>query len=228
MSQADFFQRIGWFDDLEPSEFHALRSRSRRVEYDRGATVFAPTVEPHSVYVLEAGSVRIYRLSSSGEEATLGYVAPGEVFGELPGFGAFHRESFAAAQSPSATWKIPVGLFRALLSDHPPLMGEVARQVAERMKRVESRVESLILGDVRQRLAAALLELSDYFGKTRAEGEAIRIPLSQMQLGTLIGATRQSVNSAMAEFQAEGWVRQEGATVTLLRPGELQKLLESK
>lgn len=226
--EADFFEQVGWFGGLEPRELEDLRSRSVRSTHATGAIVFEPTANPRSVYLLESGSIRIYRLSSSGEEATLGYVSPREVFGELPGFGAFSRESFASAQSPSATWKVPVDVFRTLLVSHPSLMGEVTRQVAERMKRVETRVEDLILRDVRLRLASALIELSEHLGETTPDGRVLKVPLSQTQLGTLIGATRQSVNAAMAEFKTRGWVRQDRATITVTSPAGLRELLDPR
>ena len=226
MQEVHFFDRIDWLGPLEPAESSRLRARSIRTVHERGDTVFAPAAEPRSVYLLESGSVRIYRLSPPGEEATLGYVAPGEVFGELPGLGEFARDSFATAHARSATWKIPVELFRKLLRAHPDMMREVVRQVGERMKRVEARVEDLILRDVRQRLASVLLGLSEHLGEPTGDGVVLRISLPQMQLGTLIGATRQSVNAAMSGFQAEGWVSQRGTTITVLEPDRLRELID--
>ncbi len=227
MYDADSLAELDWFSELDSEEFAALRARAVHAAHPAGGQIFAPTHEPRSVYLLGAGSVRIYRISAGGEEATLGYVAPGEVFGELPGLGKFPRDSFAVAHAASVVWKIPVEVFRTLVRSHPSMMGEVIRQVGERMKRVEARVEDLILRDVRLRLASALLELSEHLGDPTPDGIRLRIQLSQMQLGTLIGATRQSVNAAMAAFQTEGLVRQRGTSITVSSPAGLRALLDT-
>jgi CRP/FNR family cyclic AMP-dependent transcriptional regulator len=95
------------------------------------------------------------------------------------------------------------------------------------MKRVESRVEGLILRDVRSRLASALIELTEHFGNVEGESWTLELPLSQSEMGTLIGASRQSVNSAMAAFRQEGWIRQDGPVLTLLRPDLLREEVRS-
>jgi CRP-like cAMP-binding protein len=72
-----------WLTDLSEACSERLRRGASLQEYARGSTVFEPTAEPRSVFLLERGLVRVYRLSANGAEATLGYVRSGEVFGEL-------------------------------------------------------------------------------------------------------------------------------------------------
>jgi CRP-like cAMP-binding protein len=125
-------QGIGWLNDLGADGRALLRSRATRHEFDAGATVFAPTQDPHSVYLLEQGRIRILRLSKSGHEVTLGYVMSSEVFGELPGMGDHPRESFAVARAPSIVWKIPLELFRGLINTYPSIAVEMGvREVFE-------------------------------------------------------------------------------------------------
>lgn len=222
-----FLKRIDWLQELREDEWEALRGRARRLHFDADQMVFEPAHDPRSVYLLESGRVRIYRLSSGGDEATLGYVTQGEVFGELAGFGAYPRESFAVAQVDVQVWKIPVALFRELVANRPSLVLEVTRQMGERMKRVESRVESLILRNVRSRLAMVLLELAEDLGEQSSEGLVLEHPFSQGEIATLIGTTRQSVNTALSRFREEGVVRQEGARLVLPDPARLREIAEA-
>ena len=197
---------IEWLSDLAPDDWAALSAATRHV-YGAGDTIFSPTPDPHSIYLLERGQVRILRLSNGGDEVTLGYVANGEVFGELPGFGDHPRESFAVARSHSIVWKIPLRVFRRLVSTQPKIAMEITRQMGDRMKRVESRVEHLVFGDVRARLATVLVELARDFGQASEDRHVIDIALSQGELATLIGSTRQSVNAAMSALKEEGLIR---------------------
>jgi CRP/FNR family cyclic AMP-dependent transcriptional regulator len=222
-----FLKQIDWLRELDGQDWAALEKRATRHHFERGQLVFEPARDPRSVYLLERGRVRIYRLSSSGDEATLGYVMRGEVFGELAGFGPYARESFAVAKVDSEVWKVPVELFRELVSKRPSLVIDVTRLMGERMKRVESRVESLILRNVRSRLAGVLLELAEDLGQQSGEGWVLELHLSQGEIATLIGASRQSVNAALARFREDGWVRQDGARLILLEPQRLRAVAEA-
>jgi len=220
-------ERIEWLQGVGEDAWTVLRSRATRHEFAGGTTIFAPTPDPHSVYLLEQGEVRILRLSHLGDEVTLGYVATGEVFGELPGVGEYPRESFAVARVPSIVWKIPLDLFRKLMATRPSIALEVTRQISDRMKRVEARVENLVFGDVRSRLAMVLLELAKDFGRREEDRWIIDLGLSQGELATLIGSTRQSVNAAISGLKNDGLLRLNGGSAELLDPERLRRIGES-
>lgn len=191
---------FAWMAEVSDAEGARLRRISSRQSCARGAIVFEPAARPRSVYLLEEGLVRIFRLSAQGAEATLGYVRPGEVFGELEVFSDRPRESFARAVSPSAVWRIPLAELRRLLDVHPRMARSVIAQIGNRFKRIESRFESLVLRSLRARIGFALLELAEDFGRAEADGLCIDLPLSQRDVGTLVGATRQSVNACLREL----------------------------
>jgi len=214
---------ITWLQGLGEDEWAALESSATRLEFAAGETVFAPTPDPKSIYLLEDGSIRILRRSGGGDEVTLGYVNAGEALGELPGFGDYQRESFAIARSPSIVWRIAVSVFQQLIVVHPSIAVGLIRQIGDRMKRVESRVENLVFGDVRSRLAMVLLELADNHGHRENGYCVIDLDLSQGELAMLIGSTRQSVNAAIGGLREDGLLRLDGRRTELL---DLERLRE--
>ena len=218
---------IRWLRHLSPSEWDEAESHSKRCQFAAGTIVFEPTDEPRSVYLLESGTVRIFRVSKGGDEVTLGYVIESEVFGELPGFGAHPRESFAITRVPSVVWKIPLSLLRKWIESRPEVAIEISRQLVERLKRVEARVENLVFGDVRSRLAMALLELANDFGRNEGGRCVLEVVVPQGELATLIGSTRQSVNAAIAELREEGLLHQTRGRTELLDIARLREIGES-
>jgi CRP/FNR family cyclic AMP-dependent transcriptional regulator len=219
-----FLKQVDWLGELGEPEWGELRRRASRRGFEPDETIFEPAPDPRSVYLLESGRVRIYRLSADGAEATLGFIAPGEAFGELAAFGDYRRDSFASAQIASVVWKIPVELFREWVRTRPKLVIALTRQIGERMKRVELRVESLVFRNVRSRLALVLLELADDFGHTVDGHLVLEIGLSQGELATLIGTTRQSVSTSIKEMKESGLVRQHRGRIELLDPQRLREL----
>ena len=115
-------RRIDWLREFTSGEREALQQASGANDYGPGEMVFSPEPNPNSVYLLETGLVRIFRLSTAGSETTFGYVAPGEVFGELAGFGDYPRESFAQTVRKSRAWKVPRATFQEVIANirqHP-------------------------------------------------------------------------------------------------------------
>ena len=90
-------------------------------------------------------------------------------------------------------------------------------------------VEHQSLGNVLRQFAAGehLLELAEHFGHARDGSWTVEVPLSQAELGTVIGASRQSVNSALMAFRDAGWLRQEGTMLTLVHPDLLRREAEA-
>jgi CRP/FNR family transcriptional regulator, cyclic AMP receptor protein len=200
---ANCWQRNGfdWLADLSEADSERLRHSSSSQLYARGAIVFEPAAQPQSVYLLEQGLVRIYRLSAEAAETTLGYVRAGEVFGELEVFSDRPRESFALSVRPSRIWQVPRVELHRVLGSHPRIAISVSEQIVRRFKRVESRVESLALRSLRSRIGHILLELAEDFGRAVDGKIQLDLPLNQLDLATLVGATRQSVNACLRDLR---------------------------
>jgi CRP-like cAMP-binding protein len=212
-----------WLSELTGAEREQLRAAASWRDHASGDLVFAPDPAPSSVYLLEDGLVRIFRLSEGGSETTFGYVVPGEVFGELAAFGDYPRESFAQAVKKSRVWKLPREAFQSTVGGRPGLVAGITRQIGSRLKRIEARVENLVFRDVRSRVAHMLLELAEDFGDPDGDGILLQLALTQAELATLVGSTRQTVNASLRELEAEGLIGRKGARLLVLRPEALRR-----
>jgi len=150
--------------------------------------------------------------------------ASGEVFGEMAAFGDYPRESYAQAVRPSRVWKIPGDVFRSLLAVRPEFGFEITRQIGTRLKRIESRVENLVFRDARSRVAYMLLELASDFGRASDGHVVLDVDITQSELATLVGSTRQTINATLREFEREGWIGHEGRHLVLFQPESLRRI----
>jgi CRP-like cAMP-binding protein len=216
-------RHVDWLGSLTPAESELLKRGSTPRSYTPGEGIFAPTPNPSVVHLLEQGLVRIYRRSETGAETTFGYVAPGEIFGELPLLGVPTRESFAEAVIRSIVRRVPRAVFARLLERRPARVFAVTKRIGERMRRIESRVEQLVFRDVKSRVARILLELAEDFGGPEGEGILIKVPLTQAELATLVGSVREGVHDALREFEQAGWIRQLGRQLLIVKGDELQR-----
>ena len=116
-----------WLSPRSPEDERLLLRESSLVCFTRGQTIFSPNQKPRSVFGLERGLVRIYRLGEAGSEVTLGYLGNGQVFGELSAFGDHSRESFAVAALASTVRRFTRRGFDQLLSGNRARVMRVTR-----------------------------------------------------------------------------------------------------
>ena len=217
---------LDWFAELSQDEMQQLERSVHAQRFAKGDTIFQPSAEPRSVYVLKDGMARIYRVSPEGTEATFGYVRPGEIFGELAAVTARGRESYAEAVAPSVVWRVPIDLFRRLLGSRPGVGKSVAAQVGDRLRSAENRVEGLMFHDARSRLAFILHELGEHFGVQQGDAIDVEGSFTQSELATLVGCSRQTLNQCLGELNDLGLVEMKRRHIRLPKPDELRAFTE--
>ena len=95
--------------------------------------------------------------------------------------------------------------------------------LAQRLRRTNENLADLVFTDVPGRVAKALLDLSARFGRPVEEGVLVAHDLTQEELAQLVGASRETVNKALADFATRGWLRLEARAVLLLDVERLQR-----
>ncbi len=111
----------------------------------------------------------------------------------------------------------------AYLTDHPKAALTLLAALARRLRRTNESVADLVFTDVPGRVAKALLELSGRFGRPVEEGVMVAHDLTQEELAQLVGASRETVNKALADFATRGWIKLEARAVLLLDLDRLKR-----
>ena len=73
----------------------------------------------------------------------------------------------------------------------------------------------MVFSDVPGRVAKALIDLGERFGKTTDEGLVVNHDLTQEELAQLVGASRETVNKALADFAGRNWLKLDGRSVLI-------------
>ena len=96
-------------------------------------------------------------------------------------------------------------------------------QIAGRLRKANDVNADLVFSDVPGRVAKALLDLADRFGRTADDGVHVHHDLTQEELAQLVGASRETVNKALADFASRGWLRLEPRSVVIMDVERLQR-----
>jgi CRP-like cAMP-binding protein len=197
-----------------------LRPLSLIRELAPRSPVFGPSTGNGCVYFLQEGAVRMYRIAEDGHETSLGYVAPGEIFGIPILLRREPDDRFASVVCRSIVWRIPRDPFRRWIASRPCFAVALGAQLERRMRRLEDRVDDLAARDVRQRVLRALRELSNAFGRSDGNGSVVLdLPITQAELASLVGSTRQTVNASLRALLAEQILRRDGRRLVLVSSG---------
>jgi CRP/FNR family cyclic AMP-dependent transcriptional regulator len=209
LAGASLFQRV------ERSPVTALTKQLQRVDFPPGHVIFAEGEPGDRLYIIISGKVKIGRRYPGGRENLLTIMGPSDMFGELSIFDPGPRTSTATTITEVRAASMDRDALRAWISDRPEIAERLLRVLARRLRRTNDNLADLIFIDVSGRVAKRLLGLAQRFG-TR-EGDAMRLThdLTQDELAQLVGATRATVNKALAEFAHRGWIQLEGKSLLI-------------
>jgi CRP-like cAMP-binding protein len=153
----------------------------------------------------------------------LALLGPGDFFGELALLDGQPRSADAVAVEETRLLLLQREGFLRVLEARPGLAIQVLRVLSERVRRDTQLLEDAVFLDVPGRLAGVLLRLAEASGESPVAERVVPVRLSQTALASMVGATRESVNTWLRAFEEGGLIRRAGRQIVLLRPEELRK-----
>jgi len=216
-------RRVPLFEALPEDKLAVLEAAAQRRSFRRGDIVFHKGDDGTSLFLILEGQVRIVLLSESGDEALLGVLDSGDFFGELALIDQQPRSATIVASEPTETLVLHRDDFLAFLRGTPEVAVDMLRILSQRLREADSFIEDAIFLDVPGRLAKKLLELAEAYGRPSAEGTVIGLRLTQQELATMVGATRESVNKHLRAYRARGILDLDRQHIVIRKPHELQR-----
>ncbi|WP_399341975.1 Crp/Fnr family transcriptional regulator [Umezawaea sp. Da 62-37] len=193
----------------------ALESIGEAIEFPRGHVIFAEGEPGDRLYVIQSGKVKLGRTTSGGRANLLAIFGPSDMFGELSIFDPGPRESTATTVTEMRAISIERAALRQWIAHRPDLAEELLRVLARRVRRTNTMLTDLIFTDVPARVANVLLQLAHRFGSQEAGRLRVAHDLTQQEIAQLVGASRETVNKALADLSHRGWLRLEGRSVVI-------------
>lgn len=219
MSRIATLRNVLFLAGLSDQELEALAGSLERHAFDKGQVIFYQGEPGQTMHVIETGRVRIFILSETGQELSVNIYGPGEAFGELALLDGQPRSAGAVAMTKTTTLALRRDDFLHYLETYPGVARRIIEVLSARLRYTTAYAESLAFLHVRGRVAAKLLELAGRHGE-RTAGRAVELQLTQAELASLVGATRESVNQALRTWREQGLIAIERQKIILLdRPG---------
>jgi CRP/FNR family cyclic AMP-dependent transcriptional regulator len=219
----DVVRRAPLFQALDDEAAVALQSQMTPSRMERGDVLFHEGDRGDALYVIAEGKIKLGRTSPDGRENLVAILGPGEMFGELSLFDPGPRTMTATAIAETQLLALGNDSLTGLLSGRPEVSKALLSALAQRLRRTNAHLADLVFTDVPGRVAKALLDLAERFGRPVEGGILVSHDLTQEELAQLVGASRETVNKALADFASRGWLRLEARAVLLQDVERLQR-----
>ena len=223
MDVQEILSRAGIFQGVDQKAVEALIGQLDTVKFPRGTTIFEEGEPGDRLYIIIEGKVKLARHSPDGRENLLTIMGPSDMFGELSIFDPGPRTSSAVCVTAVQAATMNSELLSDWVGSHPETAQQLLRMLARRLRKTNNSLADLIFTDVPGRVAKTLLRLAGQFGTQ--EGSHLRVThdLTQEEIAQLVGASRETVNKALADFSVRGWIRLEGKSVVITDTERLAK-----
>ena len=203
-------QNVPYFAGLDATALRELAGLATWHEYAPGGVVFLEGDANTGLYCIQAGWVKVIKLSRDGREQVLRYFGPGEVFSEIGIFLARPNPATAIALAHAEIWQLHRAVLQPLLKAHPGVLLQIMANMADRIAYLADLVADLSLHTVEVRLARLLLDAAP-------DGMLVRQSwLTQSELAARLGTVPDVLNRALRILADAGLIRVERKQITIV------------
>jgi CRP-like cAMP-binding protein len=182
------------------------------------------------MFIVVSGSLKVSVLSAEGKEISFVVLRQGDYFGELSMIDGRRRSATVTAIQNSELLVLGHAEYQRLLSEHPhtatKFLTRMLLTLANRIRATDELYQDSVFLDVSSRLAKFLLSVSVEDNNASHGQRQLDVKLSQYELGTMVNASRESVNKQLREWESQGILDVDKGKITLLNPLLLQQKAE--
>jgi CRP/FNR family cyclic AMP-dependent transcriptional regulator len=184
---------------------------------ERGQCVFLQDQPGDGMFVLAEGAVKLYVSSRGGGIVELVRHQAPAVFGEVALLDGGPRSASAEAVERSTLLVVTRAELLRLLRSDDQVAEALLRTLGAMVRRTTRQISDLAFLSLQGRVAAKLLDLTEPDGaRTRR--------ITQVELATMVGGARQTVNQALRSLESRGYIRSAGRSFEILDREQLKRL----
>ncbi len=207
--------RLWIFENLLSEELQALVQGAHRKSYQPGQAIFMQGDPAKEMFLIKAGRVRLSKIMEDGDEITIDFRKAGDFFGENMLSEEIHYPFSAWCMEETLLCGFTKERFEKLVLKHPNIGLQVIKNLSNRIHWLTSRVGSLSMTNLEDRLYRVLVQVAREHGIKRQREFIIQFPLTHEDLSFLVGAHRVSITRAMKNLRESGRILREGRTLIL-------------
>jgi CRP-like cAMP-binding protein len=219
-----FLKRVPLIADLEQSVIQQFAESVEIREVRRRQVLYLPGDPGGAVFLVNGGRVKVSKVTRDGKELTLGYRAPGDIFGEACLIDGGPRQEMAEAVENVMVSEVPRERFEKIVAGNAELGLRLVKMVTLRRLELENNIEKLVFRDVNSKLAELLLKLAAEYGVDDSQGVLVALKITHQEMANLIGSTRETVSLTLAQFKRKSLITNDGRKIIVVDQEGLRAL----
>lgn len=212
------------FRKLRADELDRLIAFTRWAHPKARHVLFRKSDPGTSMMVLHRGRVKVSTHSEDGKELVLNMFGPGDVFGEIALLDGSPRTADAVAIDDCEILVLDRRDFIPFLLEHSDASVRLLEVLTHRLRRTTQLLEDVAFREGPSRLARRLIDLAEFSGRKIDAGVFVDMPLSQQQLGNMVGMTRESINKQLRQWRSKGLIHWSRGYYTITDMDELSRI----
>ncbi len=221
----DILRDATFLGGLPPAAIDQLARRVHFARFVKGQSIYRRGDEGDSLMVILSGRVKVANVTADAHEVVLNFLGKGDVNGEIAVLDGRERTANASALEDTEALVLQRRDLLPVLTANPETMLEIITLLCDKLRLASSMIEANTL-DMAGRAASGLLRLARQHGRQVKDGVLIDLKLSQRDLGSYLGLSRENVNRQLGSLREKSIVRVEGASITVLDEAALTALAE--
>jgi CRP-like cAMP-binding protein len=199
-----YLEKFSMMSVLSKDEMMTMDKMSAMRNASKNQVIYFPEDASNYIYMLKEGKVKISKQSGDGKEIILAFLHPGEVFGELSITGQEKREEIAEATEDAVICVVDVKDLQMMMEKNPKFNFNITKLIGFKLKKIQSRFESLIFKSSEERVSSFIKELAEEHGIPilgNPEEKLIQLKLTHEDISKLTATSRQTVTSTLNRLE---------------------------
>ena len=216
----------GWLGERPEELQQAILHHGRIITVSAGASVYRQGDLDHAgMYALLEGDLRAFYYFRNIEKMTLWTMGPGAWVGQAVLFDNGPRPIEVSPVNECKLFLLPLSGYRRIVAREPRYMHDFALLLCYSIRTNFNATIARRLS-ARERAASAFVRLAHVHGKPEGDGLFLDIRMSQSDLASLVGVSRQYMNELLAEWQREGFIESSSRGIRICNLDGLKMLVE--
>jgi CRP-like cAMP-binding protein len=211
------------FGGLDQGALTAVAAEGHERSYKRHEPIFHEGDPGDAFYVIADGTVKVFLTSAQGEEMVLATVRSPETLGEVSLFDDGPRSASAEALEPVRLLAFARSTVLGLTERDPRISEALMRAAGELLRRLTAHAADLVFLDLEGRVAKLIADSAETRGREDRGSLVLDLGLTQGELASMVGGSRQSVNQILRSLEGRGFIHIDRHTVVVMDLAALRR-----
>jgi len=202
-----YLENFNLFNEVCGKTMGHLSEKTTMKDFGKNEFIYFPEEPSKTIFFLKEGKVKIGSYSDDGKEIIKRILEPGDMFGELGLVGEEIRTDFAQTMGGNATiCAMNLNDMEDMIKNNPEFGLRVTKFIGFKLRKVETRLESLVFKDARTRIIDFVRDLGEEKGTQVGTETLVKLNLTHQDIAKLTATSRQTVTTILNELKEKNLI----------------------